>query len=337
MKDALKDVGVSLAHGLRAPLVRWRLVLVLWLSRLLPIVVVLGLPLYQSIGQSVGRHPDAGHLLEPEADSTGFFFAWTSDFFRDTMPDVPDRLFWLVVVAWFAVVFFAGGIVGRLVRLSEAAPVSDAEYLPEHENDPGFMMDCGRYFGRFLRLAVLLVVLAHVIDYGLNGILAESQAKRAMVHHTQDFVIQKTLARGLLSLVGVWLLGLIAAYTQIHMVISDRASAVLSFLRAVRIVLRRLLSVLLVESGMLALAGLAALAAWLLPRAVRPDAGSTGLGIGLFVVVAAVVSYLRSGVEVGAMEARVRLVGSGERLEMEQLEEQPEELAPPDDPEQLAG
>jgi len=313
VNDALR----ALAAGLRAPVARWRLALALWLTRLVPVVAVLGAPLFHRAVEDVGRHPDAGRLLAPESDGTGFAWGWTRDFFRDVAPDTPDRVFWLVAFAWLAVAFLAGGIVARLV----------------HGRDHPFLADCGLYFGRFLRLAALVVVLAHVVDYGLNGILAESQALRGAAHHTQDFAVQKTLARGLLDLACLWLLGVVAAYAQIRIVAEERRSSFLALLAAARLFLRRVGPVLLVELGLLALVGAGVLVAWLLPRGLAPGADATGLGIGLFLGAAALASYLRSGIEVGTMEARVRLAAADERPETGR-EEPPEE--PDDDGERLA-
>ena len=86
-------VAQALAAGVRAPVARWRIVAVLWLARLLPALVVVGLPVYEAARESLGRHPDGAALLDPAADETGFAHAWSSDFARDQFASLPDTMF----------------------------------------------------------------------------------------------------------------------------------------------------------------------------------------------------------------------------------------------------
>ncbi|MHC4341622.1 MAG: hypothetical protein ACYSX0_15605 [Planctomycetota bacterium] len=284
----------AIMTGLRAPWRRWRLVLVLWLARLLPIGLAFGLPLYLEVKARSAHHPDAELLLDPARDASGFAWSWSADFFREGFTGAADTLFWLVLFAWLLVTSLMGGILARLVRGAGSGP---------------FLAECGRYGGRFLRLAFLAAFVFYCADFACNSLLAEFHTEGGRLHQTQDFELEKTWIRGTLFLAIAYLLGIVHAYARIDIVVNERRSALLSYLRGFGILVTRLPALFLVESAMLLYAGLAALVAWLFLKAANPlHPGATTVAISSFLLLALVGSYLRSGVELGAMDARCRLL-----------------------------
>jgi len=310
----MKEVRRALMTGLRAPVSRWRLVLVLWLGRLLPALLFFGLPVFAAANARLAHHPDAGKLLDPGADASGFAYAWYSDSFRGALADSGDRLFWLILFGWLFVTFLGGGIVARLV------------------NGPSesFLSECGRYMGRFLRLAAVVVCGAYAVDVGVNAVLAESHTEGARVHELQAFAWNKTWIRGALFLTVLQILGAIHSYARIDIVAFERRSATIAFLRGLATLILRLPKLFLLEAGMLVLAGVAALVAWVLLGAAFPlSAGATWLSVGFFVFLAALGSYLRTGVELGTLEARCRLLLPLTEAPAAAPEPSPIETAPP--------
>ena len=291
----MKDVGRALAAGLRAPFSRCRLVLLLWGARILPILLVIGLPAAQKIQEVSAHDPDARHLLSGDGDTDGYVFAWTGDFLRDHFADMPDRVFWLIAVSWFLVTFRAGGIVSRLVgNVPEGVP---------------FFVQCGHFLGRFLRLGLIVLGLFYIADVGINTFLERAHADAVRLEHTQDYRIETGIYRGLLFMALLYLLGLVHSYARIDLVAKDRRSAFVAFFCGLGTLLARLPKLFVLEAGLLLAAGVAALLAWLGLRhsgLVSPDSG--WVSIGIFMGVAAVTSYLRTGIELGGVEARCRLL-----------------------------
>jgi hypothetical protein len=291
----VRNVGAALVAGLRAPVRRVRLAAALWLFRLVPVLLLLGLPAFEALSARTASHPDAGALLDPAADGDGFAWAFTQDFFRAGMPGVGDRMVLLAVLGWLLVAFLAGGITSRLVHAaSPKAP---------------FLEECGRYAGRFLRLALVAAALAYLADVGVNALLKDLHDARARLHATQEYPVTRTAQRGLLFLAILHVVGALHAYARIDVVANERRSALSAFARAFGTLLVRFPSLLLVELGMIAATGAAALVAWVLLKVASPLHGDSGwIPIGLFLGLAAFASYLRSGVEVGVLEARCRML-----------------------------
>lgn len=291
----MKGVGAAIGEGLRAPIRHVRLVTLLWLARLLPIVLAFGLPAFDRIAARSAHHPDAGLLLDPGADKGRFAWSWTRDLFRTEMSGTADTIFWLVFVAWVLVTFLAGGITARLV----------------HGRGPAGLLlaECGRYAGRFLRLALVAAGLFYLVDVGLNSLLSDVHAERAKLHHTQDYFVTKSAQRGLIFLALLHVLGALHTYARIDIVAHERRSVFVALLYAGGTLLARFPKLVLVELAMLGLTGAAALVAWLLLRVVSPVDDTSGwVPIGIFLGLAAVASYLRTGMEVGTLAARCRLL-----------------------------
>lgn len=285
----------ALAEGLRAPIARAGLALPLWLARLLPAALVVGLPLFEAARERSAHHPDAGLLLDPSRDATGFAYAWLGDFGRGALERAPDTLFWLVLAGWALVTFLAGGVVARL--------------LAAEGERPPLLAECGRFAGRFFRLALLVLALAYVADAWLNAFLAKAHAEEVRAEHLEDLKIQRSLARSMLFVAILYLLGLVHAYARIDLVRSDRRSAFAALLRGFGTLFFRLPSLVVVETGMLLANGAALLLAWIVTqKALAPRAGAGWATLGLWLALCALFDYLRTGIEVGAMAARCRLL-----------------------------
>ncbi len=280
----------------RGPIVHWKMSLVLWLARLLPIVILFGLPAFDSVAARTAEHPDAKVLLEPSEDATGFVHAFHTDFFRDEMNDASDRIFWLILLCWLLVTVLAGGIVTRLLH---GGGLRGGLFLAE----------CGRYAGRFLRLAFLAAFVLYCADAACNALWSIRHDEMQKLQHTQDFVLRTGWIRGLIFLALVYVIGLVHSYARIDMVSRERRSAVLSFLRGFGTLLRRLPQLLVLELGVLLVTAVAAALAWLVLKGANPlHANASWAAIVVFLVLAALTSYVRSGVEIGALGARCDLL-----------------------------
>ena len=190
----------------------------------------------------------------------------------------------------------AGGIVARLV----------------HGSTGLFLAECGRYAGRFLRLALLAAFLFYLADLACNSLLAVLHEEGARLHATEDYALSRTWMRGTLFLALAYVIGLVHAYARIDIVAHERRSVVLAFLRGIGTLAIRLPQLLVVEAGMLALAGAAALVALVVARGAAPTGPhASPLALSAFLLLALTASYLRTGVELGAMDARCRLLAPG--------------------------
>jgi hypothetical protein len=285
--DALK----AIASGLWAPVRRPRLVFALWLTRLVPILLFFTLPLCGAAGEELGRNPQARALLDAPADESGFAWAWTNDFLAARF-DAPDRVFWLCLASWLLVSVLSGGLVSAFVQ-RPGGPLLAA---------------CGRYAGRFVRLAAVAAVLLYLADAAINGVLAAGHADGARAHFTQELGVERAMWRGILFPALAVLIGAVHSYARIDVVANERGSALLSFGRGFGILLTRLPKLLVVEAAMLLAAGVVALVAHLLVPLSRPGAASGWASFGAFLVVASLSSYLRTGIELGTLEARCRLL-----------------------------
>lgn len=287
----MNDIVAALVVGLFAPVRRAKLALVLWLGRLLPILVFFTLPLYGALREDIGRNPQARAVLDAPKDSTGFAWAWTNDFVA-TKFDPADRVFWLCLVAWLSVAVLAGGFVAAFV-LKPAGPLLPA---------------CGRFAGRFVRLALVAAVLFYLADAAVNSVLAERHLEAGRAQFTQDYGTKRAFMRGILFPALAVLIGAVHSYARIDLVANERRSALLSFARGFGILLVKLPKLLAIELAMLLAAGFAAFLAWFLMRVTRPDGGAGWLSFGFFVTAAAVGSYLRTAIELGTLEARCRVL-----------------------------
>jgi len=287
----VRDVFAAISAGLWAPVRRGRLALALWLTRLLPILLFFTLPFFAAAREEIGRNPQARTVLDASADQSGFAWSWTNDFFA-TRFDAPERIFWLCLATWLLVAVLSGGILSAFLQQPQG-PLLTA---------------CGRYAGRFVRLALIGAVLFYLADAAVNGVLAARHAEAARTHFTQDFAVQRAFWRGILFPALVVLIRAVQSYAGIDIVANERQSAFLAFGRGFGILLVKLPKLLLVEVAMLLAAGVAALLAWLLMKVARPAGDASWLSFSVFLIAAALGSYLRTGFELGTLEARCRLL-----------------------------
>jgi hypothetical protein len=173
-----------------------------------------------------------------------------------------------------------------------------------------FLAECGRYAARFLRLLLVAAVCVYVCDLLINAVLAAAQDEQARTQHTQEFAVREEVTRGVLFVALVYLVGLVHSYARIEIVAHERRSAVLAFVRGLGTLVTRLPKLFLLEAAMLLGAGAAALVAFGLVRAAALEADATWAAVAAFLVAALIGSYLRSGIELGALEARCRLLGA---------------------------
>ncbi len=286
----MRDVGGAVFAGLWAPVRRTKLALVLWLSRLLPIFLFFTLPLCDGAQDDLGKNPQARALVDAPDDASGFSWSWTNDFVARFDPE--DRVFWLCLVTWTLVAVLSGGLVASFVL------VPKGPLLPA----------CGRFAGRFLRLALLAVVLVYLADAAINGVLAERHAQTARAEFTQEYASKRTVWRGMLFVAIVALVGAVRSYAQIDLVANERRSAFLSLARGFGILFLRLPRLLVVEAAMLVAAGAVAFLAFLLAGIAKPSADAGWLSFGLFLAAMSLCSYLRTAIELGTLEARCRVL-----------------------------
>jgi hypothetical protein len=281
---------MAIVSGLWAPVRRPKLVLALWLTRLLPILLFFTLPLLGAAREETLKNPEARALLDAPADQGGFAWSWINDFLARF--DAPDRVFWLCLASSLLVAVLTGGLVSAFVQRPEGP----------------LLAGCGRYAGRFLRLALVGAVLIYLADAAVNGVLAAGHAEAAREHFTQEFAVKRTIWRASLFPVLVVLIRAVQSYAGIDIVANDRSSAFLSFGRGLGVLLSRLPKLLLLELAMLLAAGAAAFLAWLLIKVSLPEQDASWLSFGVLLLSLALGSYLRTGMELGTLEARCRLL-----------------------------
>jgi hypothetical protein len=287
----VRDVLAAISSGLWAPVRRPKLALALWLGRLVPIVLFFMLPLLDAALGEIGRNPDARAVLDASADTTGFSSSWQGDFLA-TRFDAPERVFWLILLSWLVVAALTGGLISAFVQRPEGP----------------LLAACGRYAGRFVRLAAVAAVLFYLADAAVNGVLAAGHDTASRAQFTQDFADRRALWRGILFPVLAVLIGAVHSYAGIDIVANERSSALLSFCRGFGVLLTRLPKLLVVETAMLLTAGVVVLLAHLLVRVALPGTAAGWLSFGMFAVVALLFSYLRTAIELGTLEARCRLL-----------------------------
>jgi hypothetical protein len=105
----------------------------------------------------------------------------------------------------------------------------------------GLLHGSGFYFGRFLRLAVLALVAAHVV-FQLHAPLArwaDHQAQEAVSGRT---ALAWTVGHNLGLLLALLFLHMVSCYAKVIVVLEERSSAILAYLSALSFCLSRLFS-----------------------------------------------------------------------------------------------
>ena len=105
----------------------------------------------------------------------------------------------------------------------------------------GLLHGCGFYFGRFLRLALLALLAAHVVFqlYAPLARWADHQAQEAVSGRIALFW---TLGHSLLLLLALLFLHMVSCYAKVIVVLEERSSAILAYLSALSFCLSRLLA-----------------------------------------------------------------------------------------------
>jgi len=150
----------ALLTAFRRTLHQRRVVFWMYLANLLPGLLVL-FPAFGTLNALTGRSMAYETLLE------GFDYTVFSDFmdrYGEAIGPLLSAGRWLGLVYWLLSVFFAGGVL---------LAVSRSEWRGSRPSFGAFLQGCTQYFGRFLRLALLVagLVLATLVVLALAGSL----------------------------------------------------------------------------------------------------------------------------------------------------------------------
>ena len=289
----MKQAAYAMMTCLRAPWRRAGYVLLIWGARLVPIVLVVGFGAYDAAYGASAHDPRSRYLLDGASMSSGYTQAWSKDFYRDQY-DPGDSFFWMAVTGWLVVTLLSGGLYTRL-----ATPDRTGSYWTE----------CGRWFGRFVRLGLVALLFFYVADVGVNVFLEQRHFHEGMVHHTQDHRWHGSLLRGGVFLVVWHLVGVLHSYARIQLVIRGGKSAIVAWFRGMGALIARFPKLLVLELGLVSFQGLAILLAWFaIGNSGLLTPHSSSASIGIWLVLAMSVSYLRTGLEVGVVDARCSIL-----------------------------
>jgi NADH:ubiquinone oxidoreductase subunit 6 (subunit J) len=165
-------------------------------------------------------------------------------------------------------VFLNGGIIGRLI---------DREGRPTFQ---AFFADCGRYFGRFVRLFLLSLVF-YVLAFGLILAFLSSLLKPVLDQARTEWTpFWVTWLRTLVALLLLSLVHMIFDYARIAVVAENDRRVLRALQRALKFIGRRFfrswLLYLVIGAGFLVGAAL-----FLVVQGRLPDSGLVWLGLGL--------------------------------------------------------
>ena len=291
----MREVWRAIVAAVLAPWTHMRLSLLVWLALLLPVLLGFSLPLYGAAEGATALNPDATRLLHTPGDKDPFVYAFVGDFMRNDFADTGDRLFWILVCAWVLMTVLSGGVVARLVG-------SESGRRP-------ILLECGRLAGRFLRLALLSAFVLYMADVAVNFLWARKFDDWALLHHEETLTLDGIMLRGAVFVTAWHLLHMVHAYAKIDIVHRDGRSALLAYLRGIGIFLRRIHRLVPLELGLLLAQLLLMFVAFLVFSGLRPKTPDVVWHrIGLFLGLGALYTFLRSGLSVGVMVARTRLI-----------------------------
>jgi len=309
----VKQAALALMTCLCAPWRRFGYVLLIWSARLVPIVLVVGVGAFDAAHAAGAHDPRSRYLLDGAAISNGYTQAWTQDFHRDYF-DAGHSFFWMAVTGWLVVTLLSGGLYARFALADSSRT---------------FATECGRLFGRFFRLGLGALVLLYVADVGINVFLDHQHSHEGRTHHLQAFRLESSLLRGGLFLLAWHLIGMLHSYARIDLVVRDGRSAILPWFRALGALLVRLPKLLVLEFGLIAFQGVAILLAWFaIGNSGLLSPHSSWASIGIWLALAACVSYLRTGLEVGVVDARCSILAPGRDAEPESESAEPAPMEP---------
>lgn len=258
--------ATALSSAFRRTAARKRMVVLYWFTHTLCAAVaalpLLGLAIPQTAhslyGDEMLRHFDLMYLAELVNAA------------RDSAVGVgvmPGML--SILLAMLASVFLAGGAVKLLVR-------DDARYSPGE-----FWEGCGRYFWRFLRLA-LYSLFFYAIAFAVSGAINKAAVKLWREGMVEAPLVHATWARQALLLLLLGFVSTAMDFAKVRLVADDSRRSLRACFGSVRLALRHIATVLPVWLGL----GLVlALATWLyVAVANRVEAVSMGPILGLFLL-----------------------------------------------------
>lgn len=195
----------------------------LWVINLL-FALTAAAPIYSLIKKDLSRSLMDDRMLE------GFDFMWLGDFahkYGDILSIFGSALLIFMVMYVLLNVVLGGGIVGRLHAADEKATVKS------------FLADCGRYFWRFFRLA-LLSIPVYLVFVGLlstlTGLVTGMFRKTAVTEWT---LVYEDIANYVILFILFTVVSMVIDYTRIHLVVNDSHKVFKGFLQAVKFVFKR--------------------------------------------------------------------------------------------------
>ncbi len=217
----------SYIKGLSLTAKSWRLSLYLWGVNILFALIVF-LPFYNLMSGELSNS------LSGDRMRAGFDLYWVTDFIYKYQSSLTPVLVSIMISAGiyaFINTFLSGGIVGRLYKKSEKLTFS------------GFFADCGKYWGRYLRLALVTVPLTVILAGGavmiwelittLSKETAESEFTLIMIRLGRVFIIGGIF----------FFISTVADYARIGMAGNDSTKAVRWFFQSFRFVMSNLIAV----------------------------------------------------------------------------------------------
>ncbi|HDL78517.1 MAG TPA: hypothetical protein ENH09_02960 [Bacteroidetes bacterium] len=175
-----------------------------------------------------------GHSLSAGAFLTQFDFMALTNFLKDNAPALSVMTALLVVIGlfyWIFQYFFAGGL--YYLFLNEDAP----------KDLPNFWKMAAIYFGRFMRILLIGVILWIVVLFIYFGLL---EGLSVIKKHLFNEIFSSLLRGGILAIVLVIILffNMLLDYTKTFLVLDEQSSVLKSFLKAIGFVFKHSLNTL---------------------------------------------------------------------------------------------
>jgi len=278
-----------------------RLTVIAWLSNAL-LAGVVALPSFAVFSSALGHSRESAQALE------AFNLRVLWEVFHYDRSPVPGAIIALaagLLVLWLVLSSFVAG--GIFYTVSSGSSGEGAESLEE----PGtrlaeFLAAGGGLFGRYLRLALITVLIAGFAQTLLG--LASAPLLAALSNSPYEIGSIVAAALGAAQLVAiVGFLALVLDYARIDVSLSGRRSALRAWWMALRYVIRHPIATCSI--GLVAAtASTVVLAASLLLQASMP--ASTWLSIALLAAVQQLTMIARAAVRVAGIAAEARLAAS---------------------------
>ncbi len=299
-------------HGLREAMSRPGLILLLWLANF-----ALALPAAWIVSDAIEDHVGASLVHQKLRD--GFDMGWFSEYessakglaatLHPTQTGVGAFLInlerWadgslftssrsvLAVAVGFALLwaFLSGGVLARLTRSTTQDPARAG----------GVLQNGGRYFARFVRLALFSAPFYWLI-YRLHGRMGDWLESFTRDTTAESSVLLYTLVIFAITSLLLILVHISFAYAKVATVLEDRSSMLLAALRGIGFVMSHPLATLGIHFLMLAVSGLLLGVYWL----AAPGIGQvSGVAVLVAFLVGQAFLMLRMGTRVASFAAQV--------------------------------